>query len=129
MIYFSATHFIRSIIEFLREGREAIDLVHDDVEKNLLKERETIRSVMALLQRTLDQTTEQIRVMRSRRYTLEKDLTDKFSALDIDQDCRELRDDNPHLTYKSGAAKIETKYGASLILYHKFQNGFLRTTV
>ncbi|XP_022105125.1 tektin-1-like [Acanthaster planci] len=91
-----------------REGREAIDLVHDDVEKNLLKERETIEGVMALLQRTLDQTTEQIRIMRSRRYTLEKDLTDKFAALDIDQDCRELRDDNPHLTFKSGAAKIET---------------------
>ncbi|XP_033627684.1 tektin-1-like [Asterias rubens] len=91
-----------------REGREAIDLVHDDVERNLLKERETIQGVMALLQRTLDQTTEQIRIMRSRRYTLEKDLTDKFDALDIDQDCRELRDDHPELTFKSGAAKIES---------------------
>ena len=94
---------------FFRENRVAIDLVHDDVEKNLLKERETIVGVMALLQRTLDQTTEQIRIMRSRRYQLEKDLTDKFSALDIDQDCRNLRDDHSALVAKSGVAKIETK--------------------
>ena len=75
---------------------------------------------MALLQRTLDQTTEQIRIMRSRRYTLEKDLTDKFSALDIDQDCRELRDDHPELTFKSGAAKIESKYVKSFLFIYVF---------
>ena len=92
-----------------RENRVAIDLVHDDVERNLLKERETICGVMALLQKTLDQTTEQIRVMRSRRFQLEKDLKDKFMALDIDQDCRNLRDDHSALRPKGGVAKIETK--------------------
>jgi len=91
-----------------REGRIAIDLVHDDVEKNLLKEHEVIQGVMALLQKTLDQITEQIRIMRSRRFYLEKDLTDKFGALDIDQDCRNLRDDNSTLHFKDGVAKIET---------------------
>lgn len=91
-----------------RENRVAIDLVHDDVERNLLKERETICGVMALLQKTLDQTTEQIRVMRSRRFQLEKDLKDKFMALDIDQDCRNLRDDHSALRAKGGVAKIET---------------------
>lgn len=93
-----------------REGRIGIDLVHDDVEKNLLKEREVIMGVMALLQKTLDQVIEQIRIMRSRRYNLEKDLTDKFGALDIDQDCRNLRDDNSTLQFKGGVAKIETKW-------------------
>lgn len=91
-----------------REGRIGIDLVHDDVEKNLLKEREVIRGVMALLKKTLDQIIEQIRIMRSRRYYLEKDLTDKFGALDIDQDCRNLRDDNSTIQFKEGVAKIET---------------------
>ncbi|XP_041456627.1 tektin-1-like [Lytechinus variegatus] len=91
-----------------REGRVAIDLVHDDVEKNLLKEREVIRGVMALLQKTLDEITEQIRIMRSRRYYLEKDLTDKFGALNIDENCRELRDDNSKIQFKDGVAKIET---------------------
>lgn len=92
-----------------RENRVAIDLVHDDVEKNLLKEREVIQGVMALLHKTLEQTTEQIRIMRSKRYKLEKDLNDKFSALNIDEDCRDCRDDNPNLTFKPSAAKIEAK--------------------
>ncbi|XP_071945439.1 tektin-1-like [Antedon mediterranea] len=90
-----------------RESRVAIDLVHDDVQKNLIKEREVIQGVMALLQRTLEQTTEQIRVMRSKKYYLEKDLKDKFQALSIDGDCRELRDDHSGLRSAPGSAKIE----------------------
>ena len=39
----------------------SIDLVHDDVQKQLLKEVEEIQGVQALLQRTLEQATEQIR--------------------------------------------------------------------
>lgn len=90
-----------------RENRVAIDLVHDDVEKNLLKEREVIEGVMALLQKTLEQTIEQIRIMRSKRYKLEKALNDKFMALNIDEDCRDCRDDNPNISFKPLAAKIE----------------------
>lgn len=44
-----------------REKRTSIDLVHDDVQKQLIKEVETIEGVQALLNRTLEQTTEQIR--------------------------------------------------------------------
>jgi len=38
-----------------------VDLVHDDVQKNLIKEVETINGVQQMLTKTLDQTTEQIR--------------------------------------------------------------------
>lgn len=44
-----------------REKRVGIDLVHDEVEQELMKEKEVIESVAALLQRTLEQTSEQIR--------------------------------------------------------------------
>lgn len=40
-----------------------IDLVHDVVEQELLKEAEIIQGVMALLTRTLEETSEQIRYM------------------------------------------------------------------
>ncbi|XP_070573315.1 tektin-1-like [Ptychodera flava] len=90
-----------------REGRKAIDLVHDDVQKNLLKEVETIQGVMALLQKTLDQTIEQIRRNKSAKYYLEKDLKDKFSAKDIDEACAELKDQTPGIHYSEGSAKIE----------------------
>lgn len=35
--------------------------MHDDVQKELLKEVETLEGVQALLQRTLDEATEQLR--------------------------------------------------------------------
>lgn len=38
-----------------------IDLVHDVVEQELMKEAEIIRGVMALLTRTLEEVSEQIR--------------------------------------------------------------------
>lgn len=38
-----------------------IDLVHDEVEKELQKEKDVIDGVTALLQRTLEQIVEQIR--------------------------------------------------------------------
>lgn len=41
----------------------AIDLVHDGVEEELLKEKEVIEGVMVLLQRTLEQINEQIRLV------------------------------------------------------------------
>ncbi|XP_056414630.1 tektin-1 isoform X2 [Hyla sarda] len=43
-----------------REKRVGIDLVHDEVERELIKEVEVIQGVVALLQRTLEQITEQI---------------------------------------------------------------------
>ncbi|XP_014017688.2 tektin-1 isoform X2 [Salmo salar] len=43
-----------------RQRRVSIDLVHDDVERELMKEREVIEGVTSLLNRTLEQTNEQI---------------------------------------------------------------------
>ncbi|XP_074642024.1 tektin-1-like [Tubulanus polymorphus] len=92
---------------FNREGRKSIDLVHDDVHKELLKEVETINGVKALLQRTIEQATEQIRLNRKAKYRLEKDLKDKFAALNIDEFCENLKNNSPGLDYKDGVAKIE----------------------
>jgi len=41
----------------------AIDLVHDGVEEELLKEKEVIEGVMVLLQRTLEQINEAFDLM------------------------------------------------------------------
>ncbi|XP_064651656.1 tektin-1-like [Lineus longissimus] len=90
-----------------RINRKDIDLVHDDVQKELLKEVETIQGVMALLQKTLEQTDEQIRLNRKAKYKLDKDLKDKGSALDIDAYCEELRNNSAGLHFKDGVAKID----------------------
>ncbi|XP_041436895.1 tektin 1 L homeolog isoform X1 [Xenopus laevis] len=43
-----------------REKRIGIDLVHDEAERELIKEVEVIQGVMTLLERTIEQITEQI---------------------------------------------------------------------
>jgi len=89
-----------------RERRIGIDLVHDDVEIQLLKEVEVITGVQALLKRTLEQATEQIRLLRSANYYLNKDITDKYSALQIDATCSSLNNDDPNKYYAPNAVKV-----------------------
>uniref|UniRef100_A0AAR2KLV6 Tektin n=1 Tax=Pygocentrus nattereri TaxID=42514 RepID=A0AAR2KLV6_PYGNA len=73
-----------------QQKRVAIDLVSDEVERELLKEKDVIEGVITLLQRTLEQIIEQIRLNRSAKYYLEKDLRDKFQAERIDDFCSML---------------------------------------
>ncbi|XP_075450578.1 tektin-1 [Ascaphus truei] len=90
-----------------REKRVGIDLVHDEVERELIKEVEVIQGVIALLQRTLEQIIEQIRESRSAKYSLEKDLTDKFQALKIDNFCSTLTNNTPDISYAANVARIQ----------------------
>ncbi|XP_069471128.1 tektin-1 [Ambystoma mexicanum] len=90
-----------------REKRVGIDLVHDEVERELIKEVEVIQGAMALLHRTLEQTIEQIRECRSAKYSLEKDLKDKFHAITIDDHCSTLTNNSPNIGYVSNVARIE----------------------
>ncbi|KAK7475030.1 hypothetical protein BaRGS_00033711 [Batillaria attramentaria] len=90
-----------------RERRMGIDLVHDDVQKELIKEVETLEGVQSLLQRTLEEATEQLRLNRKAKYLLEKDLKDKFQAQDIDTYCENLRNNSQAIYFKDGCAKIE----------------------
>ncbi|XP_044057838.1 tektin-1 [Siniperca chuatsi] len=61
--------------------------LHDDVDRELLKEREVFEGVASLLQRVLEQITEQIRLNRSAKYQLEQDLKEKSEAQCIDNSC------------------------------------------
>ncbi|KAM6174865.1 tektin-1 [Erethizon dorsatum] len=90
-----------------REKRVGIDLVHDVVEQELLKEAEITRGVMALLTRTLEEMSEQIRLNRSAKYNLEKDLKDKFTALTIDDICFSLNNNSPNIRCSENAVRIE----------------------
>ncbi|XP_074869759.1 tektin-1 isoform X2 [Carettochelys insculpta] len=90
-----------------RQRRVGIDLVHDEVERELIKEVEVLQGVMALLQRTLEQTSEQIRLNRSAKYNLEMDLKDKFTALTIDNYCSSLTNNTPDIRYATNVVKVE----------------------
>ncbi|XP_015994276.2 tektin-1 isoform X2 [Rousettus aegyptiacus] len=99
-------HITQTCLEY-REKRVGIDLVHDEVEQELVKEAEIIQGVMALLTRTLEETTEQIRLNRSAKYNLEKDLKDKFVALTIDDICFSLNNNSPNIKYSENVVRVE----------------------
>jgi len=99
-------HIVKECINN-RQKRMSIDLVHDDVEVQLLKEAEIIEGVQAMLKRTLDQATEQIRLLRSANYYLGKDIGDKFSALSIDDHCANLNNTSPQKYYAPSAVKVQ----------------------
>jgi tektin-1 len=69
-----------------RSNRINIDLVHDDVQKELLTEVQVVDGVNAMLQRALEQVIEQIRLNRSAAYHLSADLKDKDTTLNVDND-------------------------------------------
>ncbi|KAJ7308937.1 hypothetical protein JRQ81_008216 [Phrynocephalus forsythii] len=90
-----------------RERRVGIDLVHDEVEQELVKEVDVFQGVVALLERTLEQANEQIRLNRSAKYNLEQDLKDKFTALTIDDYCSSLTNNTPDIRYAQNMVKVE----------------------
>nr|XP_013048930.2 tektin-1 [Anser cygnoides] len=93
-----------------RQRRVGIDLVHDEVEQELVKEVEVLQGVIALLECTLEQTNEQIRLNRSAKYNLEMDLKDKFTALMIDNYCASLTNNTPDVRYADNTVKIEGNF-------------------
>ncbi|NXX49541.1 TEKT1 protein, partial [Tricholaema leucomelas] len=93
-----------------RQRRVGIDLVHDEVEQELVKEVEVLQEVIVLLGRTLEQTNEQIRLNRSAKYNLEMDLKDKFTALMIDDYCANLTNNAPNISYSDTAVKTEWNF-------------------
>ncbi|KAL7987115.1 hypothetical protein Chor_006034 [Crotalus horridus] len=90
-----------------RERRVGIDLVHDEVERELIKEVEVFQGVVALLERTLEQTDEQLRLNRTAKYNLEQDLKDKFTAFTIDNYCSNLTNNSTDIGYAQNVVKVE----------------------
>jgi tektin-1 len=81
--------------------------VHDNVEHELLKEEQTIEGVQSLLRRTLEQVTEQIRLLRSVQYFLNRDNEDKASALKIDKHCIRLQETSLNFGIGHGTAPLD----------------------
>nr|XP_060612812.1 tektin-1 isoform X2 [Anolis sagrei ordinatus] len=90
-----------------RERRVGPDLVRDEAEKELQKEAEVLQGAEALMERTREQVLEQIRLNRSAKYTVEKDLADKEAALNIDTYCAALNNNTPDIRYAQNVVKVE----------------------
>jgi tektin-1 len=75
-----------------RNYRQSIDLVFDDVEKELLRERELILGINDQLEDLQDKVVLQIRKLRKFVYNLAVDLHCKKSALKIEEQNKNLNE-------------------------------------
>lgn len=77
-----------------RNCRRGIDLVFDDVEKELLQERELILGVNDHLEDLLDKVVLQIRKLRAFTYHLAEDLSFKQNTLKIEAHNEKLNENS-----------------------------------
>ncbi|XP_055843875.1 tektin-1 [Episyrphus balteatus] len=68
-----------------REGRIGVDLVDDEVDRQLRQELKVTKGCLSLLDKTLKESAEQLRKLRAAMYLLDKDLGHKDKSLLIDQ--------------------------------------------
>ncbi|XP_039266064.2 tektin-3-like [Styela clava] len=90
-----------------RERRQGIDLVHDDVERNLLREVDVIKSCQERMRRHIDRAIAQLSNNRAAQHELERDHSDKFSALRIDGRCHYYRNTSDGIAFHRGVEKVD----------------------
>ncbi|XP_074081274.1 tektin-3 [Macrotis lagotis] len=91
-----------------REKRMGIDLVHDDVEKQLLTEVDVIKSCQERMRLYLDKAIAQLAANRATQHELEKDLSDKQTAFRIDDKCHHLRNTSDGISFYRGVERFDT---------------------
>ncbi|XP_037610595.1 tektin-3 [Sebastes umbrosus] len=90
-----------------REKRMSIDLVHDDVEKDLIKEVGVIKSCQERMRRHLDRAIAQLASNRAAQHELERDMSDKVTAQRIDDRCHYLRNTSDGIGYYRGIERLD----------------------
>ncbi|XP_071121186.1 tektin-3-like isoform X4 [Mytilus edulis] len=90
-----------------REKRQGIDLVHDDVEKSLIKEVDIIKRCQARMKKVLDKAHVQLKMDRAAQHTLEIDAKDKHHAQGLDDRMQQLRNKSAGIGYHPGIESID----------------------
>ncbi|NXT00564.1 TEKT3 protein, partial [Jacana jacana] len=90
-----------------REKRMGIDLVHDNVEKELFTEVDVIRSCQERMQQYLDMAKAQLVSNRVAQHELERDLANKQAAHHISNKCYNLRNTSDGISYYQGVERVD----------------------
>ncbi|KAK6638142.1 hypothetical protein RUM44_008570 [Polyplax serrata] len=97
----NAGEIVAQCIKF-REGRAGIDLIHDEVERELEIEKKKIAEAGEMLKKALEQTKESKRDLRASLYLLNKDVKDKLKCLAIEVECLNLKESDSNLEIYTG---------------------------
>ncbi|NXW86720.1 TEKT3 protein, partial [Alopecoenas beccarii] len=90
-----------------REKRMGVDLVHDEVEKQLFTEVDVIRSCQERMQWYLDRAKAQLASNRAAQHEVERDLANKQTAHRIDDKCHHLRNSSDGISYYRGVERFD----------------------
>ncbi|KFQ35078.1 Tektin-3 [Merops nubicus] len=90
-----------------RDKRMDIDLVHDNVEKELFTEVDVIRSCQERMQRYLGKAEAQLASNRAAEHEVEKDLANKQAAHRIDGKCHHLKNTSDGISYYRGVERVD----------------------
>ncbi|CAH1794446.1 unnamed protein product [Owenia fusiformis] len=90
-----------------REKRQGIDLVHDNVEQELIREVDVIKRCQEKMRQTIEKANMQIALDRAAQHELEKDQSDKHRALNLDNTCHQLRNTSRGLAYHDGIQRTD----------------------
>jgi len=90
-----------------REKRQGIDLVHDNVERELIKEVDNIKRCQEEMRRVIQDSNNQLSLNRAAQHELEKDSSDKFNALNLDGTCHQLRNTSRGIAYVDGINRVD----------------------
>ncbi|XP_008592040.1 PREDICTED: tektin-5 [Galeopterus variegatus] len=90
-----------------REKRIGIDLVHDNVEKNLIQEVDLLKCCQERMRKLAQRIDIQMRDNRDAQHALERDLEDKNSAQFIDEKCFNLRNTSDCISFFHGVEKVD----------------------
>ncbi|KAK3091823.1 hypothetical protein FSP39_022908, partial [Pinctada imbricata] len=90
-----------------REKRQAIDLVHDNPEKELIKEVDIIKRCQEKMRNTVERANVQLGLNRAAQHELERDSADKFVAQSLDENCHGLRNTSRGISFHNGVHRID----------------------
>jgi len=90
-----------------REKRQGIDLVHDNVERQLIKEVDTIKRCQEEMRKLIQDSNNQLSLNRAGQHELEKDSSDKFAAQNLDTQCHQLRNTSRGIAYHNGIDRVD----------------------
>lgn len=91
----------------MREMRQGVDLVLDDVDRELRKELDVINGAIELLHKLMEQGVEQLRRLRATIYLLDRDLSNKEKSVQIDEKNVELRHNQMGMKVYDGTVPLD----------------------
>lgn len=106
--------FVAQECLFSREKRMGVDLVHDEVEKELTREVDNIRRCQEEMRGMIRSASNQLSLNRAAQHELDKDSCDKNMALNLDSTCQQLRNTSRGLQYHQGIEQVDNSNSVPL---------------